>query len=68
MPYVRVEMTREGATPRQKADVIKGITDVMQNILGKDPRLTFVVIDEIALEDWGVGGLPVDAYRATITK
>jgi 4-oxalocrotonate tautomerase len=25
--------------------------------------LTFVVIQEVELEDWGVGGLPVAEYR-----
>lgn len=25
---------------------------------------TFVVIDEVAKEDWGVGGLPVDQWRS----
>lgn len=63
MPYVNVKITREGATPEQKAEVIKGITDLLVRVLDKDPATTFVVIDEVALEDWGVGGLPVADYR-----
>jgi len=35
-------------------------------VLNKDPATTFVVIDEVALEDWGVGGLPVDEYRRKV--
>lgn len=63
MPYVNIKITREGATPEQKAALIKGVTDLLQTVLNKDPATTFVVIDEVALEDWGVGGLPVDEYR-----
>jgi 4-oxalocrotonate tautomerase len=63
MPYVNIKITREGATPDQKAALIRGVTDLLQQVLNKDPATTFVVIDEVALEDWGVGGLPVDAYR-----
>jgi 4-oxalocrotonate tautomerase len=63
MPYVKVEITKEGATDAQKAAVIKGITDVLRDVLNKDPVTTFVVIDEVALPDWGIGGLPVTEYR-----
>lgn len=63
MPYVNIRITREGATPEQKARLIKGVTDLLVEVLDKSPATTFVVIDEIALEDWGVGGLPVDQYR-----
>lgn len=63
MPYVNIKITREGATAQQKAALIKGVTDLLVQVLDKDPALTFVVIDEVAVEDWGVGGLPVDDYR-----
>jgi 4-oxalocrotonate tautomerase len=63
MPYVNIKITREGATRAQKAEIIKGVTDLLVRVLDKDPNGTFVVIDEIALEDWGVGGLPVDEFR-----
>lgn len=63
MPYVNIRITREGATPEQKARLIRGVTDLLVEVLDKSPATTFVVIDEIALEDWGVGGVPVDQYR-----
>ena len=66
MPYVNIKITREGATPEQKATLIKGVTDLLYTVLNKDPATTFVVIDEVALEDWGVGGSPVDAYRRKV--
>jgi 4-oxalocrotonate tautomerase len=63
MPYVNIKITREGATATQKAELIKGVTDLLQRVLNKNPTTTFVVIDEVALEDWGIGGLPVDEFR-----
>lgn len=63
MPYVNIKITREGATPEQKAALIKGVTDLLVDVLNKDPATTFVLIDEVEMEDWGVGGLPVAEYR-----
>lgn len=63
MPYVNVQITREGATREQKAEVIRRITETLVQVLGKEPATTFVVIEEVALEDWGVGGLPVEEFR-----
>ncbi len=64
MPYVNIKITREGGvTPAQKAELIKGATELLQRVLDKSPATTFVVIDEVELENWGVGGLPVEAYR-----
>ena len=63
MPYVNIKITREGATQSQKAALINGVTDLLADVLNKDPATTFVVINEVELEDWGVGGLPVQQYR-----
>lgn len=64
MPYVNIKITREGGTtPQQKSAVIAGVTKVLVDVLDKSPNTTFVVIDEVELEDWGIGGLPVPAYR-----
>ena len=68
MPYVNIKITREGATPEQKSELIKGVTDLLMRVLNKNPATTFVVIDEVAMEDWGVGGLPVDEYRKTLRQ
>lgn len=64
MPYVNIKITREGGTTReQKARLIDGATRLLQDVLNKDPATTFVVIDEVELEDWGIGGLPVEDFR-----
>jgi 4-oxalocrotonate tautomerase len=63
MPIVTIQITREGTTPAQKAALIQGATKLLADMLNKPPSLTFVVIQEVVLEDWGVGGLPVAEYR-----
>lgn len=64
MPYVNIRITREGATPGQKAELIGGVTELLQRVLGKNPATTVVTIDEVDFENWGIGGLPVLDYRA----
>jgi 4-oxalocrotonate tautomerase len=64
MPYVKVELTREGVTREQKETLIKGITNLITDTLNKDPQLTHIVIQEIDLDDWGYGGEQVSGLRA----
>lgn len=63
MPYVNIKITREGATSSQKADLIKGVTDLLVTVLNKNPSTIVVVIDEVELEHWGIGGVPVEEFR-----
>lgn len=63
MPYVNIKITREGATPEQKAALIDGATRLLVDVLGKNPQTTVVVIDEIETDNWGIGGEPVTARR-----
>jgi 4-oxalocrotonate tautomerase len=63
MPYVNIKITDEGASSSQKAALISGVTELLVDVLGKDPATTFVVIDEVDPEHWGIGGLPVEEYR-----
>ncbi|WP_431244419.1 tautomerase family protein [Flavobacterium sp. P21] len=63
MPYVKIELTREGVTREQKQTLIKEITDLITNTLNKDPHLTHVVIQEIDLDDWGYAGEQVSVLR-----
>ena len=62
MPYISVRIT-EGATQAQKEEVIRRITDVMTDVLGKNPNTTFVVIDEVAFENWGIRGESIQALK-----
>lgn len=63
MPYVNIKVTREGVTREQKAALIAGVTDLLVHVLQKNPSTTHVVIDEVELDNWGLGGLPVPEFR-----
>ncbi len=63
MPYVNIKITREGATPAQKANLIAGVTRLLMDVLGKNPQTTVVVIDEVDTDNWGIGGEPVTLRR-----
>lgn len=65
MPYVNIRITREGATAAQKAELIEGVTQLLQDVLGKNRSTTFVIIDEVDTDNWGIGGEPVTKLRAT---
>ncbi|MBX9746122.1 MAG: 4-oxalocrotonate tautomerase family protein, partial [Hyphomonadaceae bacterium] len=56
MPYVNIKITKTGATAEQKAELIKGATELLQRVLNKNPATTVVVIDEVDTDNWGVGG------------
>ena len=70
MPYVNIKVTREGGpdgtgpTPEEKVQLIKGVTDLLQKVLNKSPATTFVVIDEVSLDDWGISGRSVRDIRS----
>lgn len=70
MPIVNIRVTREGTAPKrksvtakEKAKLIAGVSQLLLDVLGKPLDSTFVVIEEVALENWGWGGLPVPEYR-----
>ncbi|MCC4116132.1 4-oxalocrotonate tautomerase family protein [Aromatoleum toluclasticum] len=63
MPYVNIKITREGATPEQKAELISGVTRLLQDVLGKNPQTTIVVIDEVETDNWGIAGESVTVRR-----
>ncbi|MDQ6469821.1 4-oxalocrotonate tautomerase family protein [Flavobacterium sp. LHD-80] len=63
MPYVKLELTREGVTREQKQQLISGITNLITEVLNKDPHLTQIVIQEVELDDWGYAGEQVSVLR-----
>ena len=55
MPYINIKITDENVTSEQKQGLIKGTTQLMVDVLNKNPATTFVVIDEVNLDNWGIG-------------
>jgi 4-oxalocrotonate tautomerase len=60
---VNIKITRDGATAEQKATLIRGVTELLQKTLGKNPATTVVVIDEVETDNWGIGGESVTVRR-----
>ena len=70
MPIVTIQVTREGTTPdrdsvsaAEKAALIKGVSELLLNVLNKPLESTYVIIEEVELDNWGWGGLPTVEYR-----
>lgn len=63
MPFVNIKITREGASPDQKATLIRGVTDLLADVLGKNPATTVVVIEEVDTDNWGIGGESITLRR-----
>lgn len=68
MPYINIQITREGASREQKALLIRGATDLVVQVLGKNPATTFVVIEEVDTDHWGIAGETVTVLRERAKK
>ncbi len=66
MPYVNIRITKEGATAEQKAILIREVTRLLAEVLGKNPQTTVVVIDEVETDNWGIGGETVSILRRRV--
>lgn len=63
MPFVNIKITNEDVTPEKKAELIKGTTELLKNILGKNPETTVAVIEEVDTDSWGIRGETVTERR-----
>ncbi len=63
MPYVNIKIAGS-ASAEDKAKVIEGVTIVLRDVLGKPPASTYVVIDEVSTDNWGVGGESLTVRRS----
>ena len=63
MPHVHFRLTPEGLTTDKKARLIEAVTDLLQTELGKNPETTFVTIEEVSTDNWGIGGRTVTERR-----
>ncbi|MCL6684714.1 tautomerase family protein [Sphingomonas alba] len=70
MPMVTVQVTREGSVPgadrvtaEQKAEIYQGIAQLLLDVLRKPLDRTWVIFEEVELENWSQAGLPLPEYR-----
>ena len=55
MPYVNVKVAGS-LTKEQKRQIVEGITKLLEEVAGKPPSATYVVIEEVDRDNWGKGG------------
>lgn len=63
MPYVNIKLGGKGATKEQKAELIDRVTAVISEVMNKPPKATYIVIDEVDTDNWGVGGETLTELR-----
>ena len=63
MPYVNIKITNENATREKKVKLIEGVTQLLVDVLNKNPATTVVVIDDVNTDNWGIGGVCVTEIR-----
>jgi 4-oxalocrotonate tautomerase len=68
MPYINVKITDEGVSNEQKQAIIRGCTELMVKVLNKNPATTFVVIEEVSTDNWGIGFDQVTELRKQVSQ
>ncbi len=68
MPYINIKVTDEGVSAKQKQALIEGATQLLVDVLGKNPATTVVVIDEVNTDNWGIGGQVVTELRSRVAN
>ena len=63
MPFVNIKVTPDGLTAQKKQELIAGVTQLLQDVLNKNPDTTVVIIDEVLTDNWGIGGRSVTQRR-----
>ena len=63
MPYVNIKITDEGVTSEQKRQLIEGATKLLEDVLNKNRATTFVTIEEVSTDNWGIAGEQVTQIR-----
>ncbi|MDX1757170.1 MAG: 4-oxalocrotonate tautomerase family protein [Marinobacter sp.] len=63
MPYINIRITDEEVSAADKRALIVGATQLLQDVLGKNPATTVVIIDEVSTDNWGIAGEPVTQRR-----
>ena len=66
MPFVNIKVTggAEAPTAEEKAQLISGVTELLQRVLHKNPATTVVIIEEVPMDNWGLGGESITVRRS----
>jgi 4-oxalocrotonate tautomerase len=59
MPFVEVKLAGK-IDKNQKKEIVRGITKILEDVAGKPPQATYIVIQEVERENWSKGGELLD--------
>ncbi len=68
MPYINIKVTKESVTKEQKQQLIQGATQLLVDVLDKNPATTVVVIDEVETDNWGINGEQISKLRTNASS
>ena len=51
MPLINIKITKDGVSSEKKEELIEGATQLMADVLGRNPATTFVIIDEVKTDN-----------------
>lgn len=65
MPFVKICVTKENDEPtkEQKEFLINGVTNLINEVLGKNKSSIVVIIEEINTDNYGLGGKSITNLR-----
>jgi 4-oxalocrotonate tautomerase len=63
MPIVNVKLVENVFTDEQKRELLPKLTDAIESVYPGIRDVTFVTIEEIKENEWGLGGQPVTAGK-----
>lgn len=60
MPFVNLKIVKNQVTLEKRKELIKGLTDLIVNIMGRERELTVITVDELEASQWAIGGVTLD--------
>ena len=67
MPYINLRLVGK-LTKKQKEEIVKQFSDTLLKVANKPKEHTYIIIDEVAHENWAVGDRFVDEKSITDAK
>ena len=60
MPFVNLKLVKGQTTSDQRQNKIKGLTELIVNIMGRERDFTVITIDELEKNQWAIGGKTIE--------
>ena len=67
MPFVNVKVVKNQITEDRKKDIFKGLTNLINEVMGRDKTLTTIVMDEIEPTSWAINGTAISTGKDCVS-